>query len=113
MQIDISLDTGPKTLLDVLNLQVASIVFDMLQVTDITGKFCILNKQFYNLFQKLKKMPKIWQIKFVQEFQSNKDREEKKHVSPRDVEKYFNQFPDLQLGENESTFDFFKRAVEY
>ena len=58
-------------------------------------------------------MPKIWQIKFVQEFQSNKDREEKKHVSARDVEKYFNQFPDLQLKEDESTFDFFKRAVEY
>lgn len=49
----------------------------------------------------------------MQEFQSNKDREEKKYVSPRDVEKYFNQFPDLQLGEDESTFDFFKRAVEY
>ena len=48
--MDIIIDSGQKTLLDVLNLQVASIVFDMLQVTDITGKFCVLNKQFYNLF---------------------------------------------------------------
>ena len=29
------------------------------------------------------------------------------------MEKYFNQFPDLQLREDESTFDHFKRAVEY
>ena len=42
--MDITLDTGSKTLLDVLNLQVTSIVFDMLQVTDITAKFCVLNK---------------------------------------------------------------------
>jgi len=42
--MNITHDTGSKTLLDVLNLQVTSIVFDMLQVTDITGKFCVLNK---------------------------------------------------------------------
>lgn len=41
---DVGASTGSKTLLDVLNLQVTSIVFDMLQVTDITGKFCVLNK---------------------------------------------------------------------
>ena len=90
----------------------SSILVESLSMSDIFLKFCLLNKNFCHIFEKLKTYPKLWKIKFVQEFTNNKDRKEQVYGSPLEQERFFNLFNDHHLEEGESTFAFFKRSVE-
>ena len=44
--------------------------------------------------EKLKTFPKLWKIKFVQEFTNDKDKTEKRYTSPQEQERFFNIFND-------------------
>lgn len=79
---------------------------------DVFLKFALLNKSFFQILEKLKTFPKLWKIKFVQEFTNNKDRLEKRYTSAQEQEAYFNVFNDNRLQEGQTTFDFFKKSIE-
>ena len=63
-------------------------------MNDAFLKFCLLNKSFYQIMEKLKTFPKLWKIKFVQEFTNDKDKIEKRYTSPQEQERFFNIFND-------------------
>ena len=90
----------------------SSILVESLCMSDAFLKFCVLNRNFYQIFEKLKAFPKLWKIKFIQEFTNNKDRKDKVYASPTEQERFFNLFNDHRIEEGESTFSFYKRSVE-
>lgn len=90
----------------------SSILVESLSMSDIFLKFCLLNKNFYHVLEKLKTFPKLWKIKFVQEFTNNKDKKEKIYASAQEQERFFNLFKDHIIEEGESTFHYFKRSIE-
>jgi hypothetical protein len=57
---------------------------EILTMNDVFLKFNLLNKNFNDIMEKLKKFPKLWKMKFLQEFVSNKDKEEKHYVRQED-----------------------------
>ena len=81
-------------------------------MSEIFLKLNLLNKNFYQILEKLKKFPKLWKIKFLQEFISNKDKKDKLYVNQDDQDRYYNVFRDHQKQEDESTFSFYKRSIE-
>ena len=83
-----------------------------LNMEDAFTKFCRLNKNFYQIFEKLKTFPKLWKIKFCQEFISERDQKDKTYASLIEQERFFSLYNDHQLKPGETTFQFFKRSIE-
>jgi hypothetical protein len=60
----------------------SSILVENLSMNDALLKFTLLNKNFFQIMEKMKTFPNIWKIKFVQEFTNDKDKREKTYASP-------------------------------
>ena len=56
------------------NVEICSILVEIMSMEDVFLKFNLLNKNFNDVMEKLKKFPKLWKMKFLQEFISDKDR---------------------------------------
>jgi hypothetical protein len=61
------------TFQNTFNVEICSILVEIMSMSDTFLKFSVLNKSFYEVMEKLKKFPKLWKIKFLQEFISAKD----------------------------------------
>lgn len=99
------------TLEGILNNEIASILVENLTLEDIFLTFARLNKSFHSIVEDLKGYPKLWKIKFAQEFDCRKYGP--RITSNQDIEKFYNQFkdypPDTENGE--TTFQYLKRCI--
>ena len=102
------------TLESTINREISSILVDFLTLEEVFFKFGLLNKNFHQIVQNLKLYPKVWQQKYIQEFQSNEDRLKHRWASPEGQLKFLRFFPDnvFEPNSKESLFEFFKQAVE-
>ena len=56
------------------NKEISSILLENLSIPEIFTKFILLNKNFNSILESLKSYPKLWRIKYLQEFVSAKDK---------------------------------------
>jgi hypothetical protein len=68
------------TFQNTFNVEICSILVELMSMSDTFLKFSVLNKSFNEVMEKLKKFPKLWKIKFLQEFISAKDKQDKHYV---------------------------------
>ena len=61
-------------------VEICSILVEIMTMNDSFLKFSLLNKNFHEIMEKLKKFPKLWKMKFLQEFISAKDQQDGHYV---------------------------------
>ena len=93
------------------NVEICSILIEIMSMNDAFLKFSLLNKNFHKVMEKLKKFTKLWKMKFLQEFISAKDKQDGHYIKQEDQDRYFNVFKDHQLGPDQTTYEFFKSAI--
>jgi hypothetical protein len=94
--------------------EISSILIEFLTLPEIFFKFRALSKDCRNILETLKSFPKLWRVKYMQEFMSQEDKICKKYASPEGIERFMNLFRDNQYDPNGalSMFEFFKQSVE-
>jgi competence CoiA-like predicted nuclease len=74
--------------------EISSILVEFLTLPEVFFKLNLINKNFHSIVELLKNYPKLWTEKFLQEFQSNEDINQKRWVTPEDKHKFLSRFLD-------------------
>jgi len=61
------------------NKEISSILLEHLTISEIFLKFNLLNRNFNSIVENLKTYPKLWRIKYLQEFLSAVDKKQKRY----------------------------------
>jgi len=76
------MNTGPHTLDSTFNREVASILIETMTLHETFLKFGLLSRNFRDILNQLKSYPKLWKLKYMQEFMSRAAREQKRYATP-------------------------------
>ena len=99
---------------ETFNKEICSILVEFLTIHEVFQKFPLLNKNFKNILESLKSFPKLWKIKYLQEFISTKDKGRKKYEGPEGEEKFMKLFRDNTFDPSgeETMYSFFRKSID-
>ena len=85
-----------------------------MSLKELLFKFNMLNKNFHEVVEGFKKYPKVWKVKYVQEFISNENKAKGKYSTPEEQATFMKLFSDNVFDDHGplTAFEFFKRSFE-
>lgn len=93
--------------------ELSTILIDFMTLDEVFNKFAILNKKFNGIVTSLKTFNRVWREKYVQEFQSNDDRIQRRFVTPEQQERFLTIFNDNKYNPAEgSVFEFLQKSIK-